>query len=267
MGSIGEGTARIHESAIVSPHATLAATATVGPNVVIGDHVVLGDHCSVGPFTVIEGPSRIGRNNRFYGHCSIGTDPQDLKYAGEETLLEMGDDNVVREFVTINRGTSGGGGLTKLGNRNLLMTGVHVAHDCNIGSDVIFANAATLAGHIDIGDHSTIGAFTGVHQFCRVGAHAFVGGYSVITRDALPFVKTVGARGDARIYGINKIGLERKGFSENRIRALTDAYKILFRKGLTLKQALVELENEIGATEDTEALARFIATSKRGFVR
>jgi UDP-N-acetylglucosamine acyltransferase len=258
---------RIHETAIISPTAELAENVTVGPSAVIGDHVIIGDHCSVGPFTVIEGPSRIGRNNRFYGHCSIGTDPQDLKYAGEETFLEVGDDNVVREFVTVNRGTSGGGGRTKIGSRNLLMTGVHVAHDCSIGNDIIFANAATLAGHIEIGDHSTIGAFTGVHQFCRVGVHAFIGGYSVITRDALPFVKTVGVRSGAKIYGINSIGLERKGFTRERIQALNNAYRVLFRKGLILKEALAAVATEIGRTEDTEELIRFIETSERGFVR
>lgn len=258
---------RIHKTAIVSPAAELAENVTVGPNAVIGDHVSIGDYCMIGPFTVVEGPSRIGRNNRFYGHCSIGTDPQDLKYGGEETELVMGDDNVVREFVTLNRGTSGGGGQTRIGSRNLLMTGVHVAHDCIVGNDIIFANAATLAGHIEIGDHSTIGAFTGIHQFCRVGVHAFIGGYSVITRDALPFVKTVGVRSGAKIYGINRIGLERKGFSKERILALTEVYRTLFRKGLRLKEALAEVAAEMEGTEDTAELIRFVGTSERGFVR
>jgi UDP-N-acetylglucosamine acyltransferase len=264
---MGLTTSKIHPTALVAPGAVLAESVKVGPNAVIGDKVVLGENCSVGPFTVIEGPSRIGRNNRFYGHCSIGTDPQDLKYQGEETFLEIGDDNVVREFVTINRGTVGGGRRTRIGNRNLLMTGVHVAHDCTIGSDIIFANAATLAGHIDIGDHSTIGAFTGVHQFCRVGIHAFIGGYSVITRDALPFVKTVGSRGDAKIYGINRIGLERNGFSEMRIRALEETYRVLFRKKLTLQEALSQVAAELEKTRDIEELVQFIETSNRGFVR
>jgi UDP-N-acetylglucosamine acyltransferase len=258
---------RIHETAIISPDAELAENVRVGPNVVIGDSVKIGEHCSVGPFTVIEGPSKIGRNNRFYGHCSIGTDPQDLKYAGEETWLEMGDENVVREFVTVNRGTSGGGGQTRIGNRNLLMTGVHIAHDCIVGNDIIFANAATLAGHIEIGDHSTIGAFTGVHQFCRIGVHAFIGGYSVITRDALPYVKTVGVRGDAKIYGINRMGLERKGFSKKQIQILDETYRILFRKGLRLREALIQVAEEIERTEEMEELIRFIETSKRGFIR
>jgi UDP-N-acetylglucosamine acyltransferase len=257
----------IHETAIVSPAAELAKTVQVGPGVVVADHVLIGGHTWVGPYTIIEGPTSIGRNNRFYGHCCIGTDPQDLKYAGEETFLEMGNDNDVREFVTINRGTAGGGERTRIGSRNLLMTGVHIAHDCTIGSDIIFANAATLAGHIEIGDHSTIGAFTGVHQFCRVGMYAFIGGYSVITRDALPFVKTVGVRGGAKIYGINSIGLERKGFSVERIKALNSCYRVLFRKGLTLNQALAEVVGGTEGTEDTDELIRFIKTSERGFIR
>ncbi len=258
---------RVHATVILSPLAELGENVTVGPHTVIGDNVIIGDSCWIGPFTVIEGPARVGRNNRFYGHCSIGTDPQDLKYNGEETFLEIGDDNVFREFVTVNRGTSGGGGRTKIGSRNLLMTAAHIAHDCVIGSDIIFANAATLAGHIEIGDHATIGAFTGVHQFCRVGIHAFIGGYSVITRDALPFVKTVGIRGDAKIYGINRIGLERKGFSEERIRALNEVYRVLFRKKLTLKEALAEVAGKLDRTGDTDELIRFVETSERGFIR
>lgn len=258
---------RIHETAIISSSANLPENVTVGPGVVIGEDVTIGENCQIGPYTIIEGPSKIGSNNHFYGHCSIGTDPQDLKYAGEETFLEMGDENVIREFVTVNRGTSGGGGQTSIGSRNLLMTGVHVAHDCVIGSDIIFANAATLAGHIEIGDHATVGAFTGVHQFCRVGIHAFIGGYSVITRDALPFVKTVGVRGDAKIYGINSIGLERKGFNAAQIGALKEVYRVLFRKGLTLKDALDELASGPEGTKDTEELIRFVKSSQRGFVR
>jgi UDP-N-acetylglucosamine acyltransferase len=257
----------IHETAIVSPSADLAGNVSVGPGAVIGDHVSIGEHTWIGPYTIIEGPSKIGESNRFYGHCSIGTDPQDLKYDGEETFLEMGDNNVVREFVTVNRGTAGGGGRTLIGSRNLMMTGVHVAHDCTIGNDIIFANAATLAGHIEVADHSTIGAFTGVHQFCRVGMHAFVGGYSVITRDALPFVKTVGVRSGAKIYGINSVGLERKGFSVERIQALHNLFRVLFRKGLTLKEALRKVAEGGERTEDTDELVRFIQTSERGFVR
>jgi UDP-N-acetylglucosamine acyltransferase len=257
----------IHETAMVSPKAKLGERTRVGPFAVIGDQVKVGADCTIGPFTVIEGPCRIGRRNRFYGHCSIATDPQDLKYGGEPTQLSMGDDNVVREFVTINRGTAGGGGRTDIGDRNLLMTGVHIAHDCKVGSDIIFANAATLAGHIEIGNYSTIGAFTGVHQYCRVGIHAFVGGYSVITRDALPFVKTVGIRSAAKIYGINTLGLTRRGFAKEKLRILSKAYRLLFSKGLRIKEALVRLRNDPQVTEEVLELIRFIETSERGFIR
>jgi UDP-N-acetylglucosamine acyltransferase len=265
MGELNSS--KIHETAMISPTAKIGKEVSVGPNVIIGDRVLIGAGTSIGPFTVIEGPCRIGKNNHFYGHCSIGTDPQDLKYSGEETFLEVGDGNRFREFVTVNRGTSGGGGRTTIGSRNLFMTGVHIAHDCTVGDDIVFANAATLAGHIEIGNHSTIGAFTGVHQFCRVGLHAFVGGYSVITRDALPFVKTVGVRSSAKIYGVNSIGLERKGFDETRLKALDEAYRIIFRKGLRLKTALEQVMEESELTEDVEELIRFIKSSERGFVR
>jgi UDP-N-acetylglucosamine acyltransferase len=258
---------RIHETAIIDPGAELGEGVHVGPHVSIGDGVRIGAGTIVGPFTVIEGPTVIGEGNHFYGQCSIGSDPQDLKYGGERTHLEIGDRNVIREFVTVNRGTSGGGGRTRVGDGNLFMTAVHIAHDCEVGSNVIFANAATLAGHISVGNHSTIGAFTGVHQYCRVGAHAFIGGYSVITRDALPFVKTVGIRGDAKIYGINTIGLERKGFSKNRLDILNQAYRLLFRRKLKLREAVDRVRQEIQITPDVDYLLSFVESSDRGFVR
>ncbi len=239
----------------------------VGPYSIIGDRVIIGENTRIGPHLLIEGPTRIGRNNHFTGHSSIGTPPQDLKYHGEPTELEIGDNNVVREFVTINRGTVGGGGRTTVGSHNLLMTGVHIAHDCHIGSHVIMANAATLAGHVDIGEHSTVGAFVGVHQFCRVGVHAFVGGYSVLTRDALPFIKTVGDRNDAKTYDVNSMGLERKGFSAERIDALKKAYRTLFRKGLRLQDAIERIRREGPLTDDVQTLLQFAESSERGFVR
>ncbi len=239
----------------------------MGPQVVIGDRVEIGEDTYVGPLTVIGGPTRIGRNNRFFGHGSIGSDPQDLKFKGEETWLLLGDGNQVREFVTINRGTGGGERRTRVGDGNLLMTGVHIAHDCRVGSRVILANAATLAGHVHVEDDSTVGAFTGVHQFCRVGRHAFIGGYSVITRDALPFVKTVGIRNDAKTYGVNTIGLERRGFSTERLVALKEAYRVLFRRGMRLVEAIDELRSRGPLQEDVRALVEFIESSERGFVR
>lgn len=257
----------IHETAIVSPRAEVGEGVRIGPYAVIGENVRIGEQTFVGPHCVLEGPAIIGKGNRFLGQSAIGTPPQDLKYRGEESLVVMGDDNVVREFVTVNRGTAGGGGRTTVGNHNLLMTGVHIAHDCHVGTGTIMANAATLAGHVAIGDHATVGAFTGVHQFCRVGAHAFVGGYSVLTRDALPFIKTVGDRNQAKIYGINSVGLERKGFSKERIEALKKAYRWLFQKKLKVREALAKISGEGWLTEDVKILIEFMESSERGFVR
>lgn len=257
---------RIHPSAIVSNQADLAPGVEIGPFCVIGPRVEIGEGTVLGPSVLVEGPVRIGCRNRFYGHAAIGTNPQDLKYQGEETWLTVGDNNQIREFVTLNRGTATGKGLTRIGSHNLLMTGVHVAHDCEVGDRVIMANAATLAGHVLVADDSTVGAFTGVHQFCRVGAHAFIGGYSVITQDALPFMKTVGIRGEAQTYGVNTVGLERKGFSRERLQALKGAYRTLFRRNLLLAEALVEVRNGGDLTSDVELLLTFIETSERGFI-
>lgn len=260
------GETGIHPTAVVSPEADLHPTVSVGPHAVIGERVSIGEGSVIGPGMLIEGPTRIGCNNRFYGKSSIGTDPQDLKFRGEESFLEIGDDNLIREFVTINRGTEGGGSWTRLGSGNLLMTGVHVAHDCLVGSGVILANAATLAGHIKVEDGATVGAFSGVHQFCRVGRHAFIGGYSVLTRDVLPFIKTVGVRNEATTYGVNGIGLERKGFPEEVVEALKRAYRILFHKGLKLKEAVSRVREETNPVEVEELLA-FVESAERGFVR
>lgn len=256
----------IHPTAIVSAAASLGADVEIGPYCVVGDRVTVGEGTRIGPFCQIEGPTTIGRNNHLVGHAAVGTIPQDLKYAGEESFLVLGDDNKIREFVTINRGTSAGLGKTVVGSRNLLMTGVHVAHDCVVGSDSILANAATLAGHVTVQDFVTVGAFSGVHQFCRIGCHAFIGGYSVLTRDVLPFVKTVGVRNDARIYGINSIGLVRCGFSRERVDALKAAYRTLFMKGLRLQEAVAAIrEKEV--SPDVEVLLTFILASDRGVVR
>jgi len=257
----------VHQSAIVSPTATLAPGVEIGPYCVIGDQVCIGEGTRIGPHTVIERNTTIGRGNRISGQSSIGAPPQDLKYKGEETWVEIGDNNTIREFVTINRGTAGGHRKTIVGNDILLMTGVHIAHDCRIGDHVIMANAATLAGHVDVDEYSSVGAFVGVHQFCRIGVHAFIGGYSVLTRDALPFVKTVGDRNEAKTYDINSLGLQRRGFSAERIDALKKAYRILFRKGLLTKDAIEQVRLEKLETEDVAVLIKFIETSERGFVR
>ena len=260
-------TCEIHKTAIVSQGAEIGRGVRIGPYAVIGDDVAIGEDTIIGPHSVIEGPTSIGSKNRILGQSAIGTIPQDLKYQAEETFLSIGDENVIREFVTINRGTAGGGGRTIIGNRNLLMTGVHIAHDCSVGQGAILANSATLGGHVEVGDDSTVGAFTGVHQFCRVGCHAFVGGYSVLTRDALPFVKTVGDRGQAKIYGINSVGLRRKGFSSQRVETLKKAYRWLFQKGLTVKVAIGKIREKKLEAEDVVRLIHFIETTERGFVR
>ncbi|HEV7242140.1 MAG TPA: acyl-ACP--UDP-N-acetylglucosamine O-acyltransferase [Thermoanaerobaculia bacterium] len=256
----------IAETAVISSDATLAPDVSVGPYAVIGSHVTIGAGSVIGPHLRIEGPATIGERNRFFGQASIGTEPQDLKFRGERTELRIGNDNVFREFVTINRGTVGGGGITTIGSNNFFMAYSHVAHDCHIGDGTIFANNATLAGHVEVGDFSTIGAFSAVHQFCRVGDHAFIGGGSICTQDVLPFVKTVGNR-PAKTYGVNTIGLERKGFTKETIEALQRAYRILTRSKLLLQDALDKIEAELGFHAEVRYFAEFARESKRGVIR
>jgi UDP-N-acetylglucosamine acyltransferase len=258
--------AEIDSTAIVSANALLAPDVVVGAYAVIGANVTIGSGCLVGAFTRIEGPTAIGERNQFYGHASIGGPPQDLKYKGEHTELAIGNDNIFREFVTINRGTTGGGGKTTIGNENFFMAYSHVAHDCHIGSHTIFANNATLAGHVEIADYATIGAFSAVHQFCRVGEHAFVGGGSMITQDVMPYAKTVASRNN-RSYGINTIGLERKGFSKETVEALQRAYRILIRSKLRADEALQKIEDELGLFPEARYLVEFVRASKRGIIR
>jgi UDP-N-acetylglucosamine acyltransferase len=258
--------AEIDSTAIVSPNALLAPDVVVGAYAIIGSNVAIGSGSVVGPFTRIEGPAAIGERNQFYGHASIGGPPQDLKYKGEHTELAIGNDNVFREFVTINRGTTGGGGKTTIGNENFFMAYSHVAHDCHVGSHTIFANNATLAGHVEIADYATIGAFSAVHQFCRVGEHAFVGGGSMITQDVMPYAKTVASR-DNRSYGINTIGLERKGLSKETVQALQRAYRILIRSKLGVDEALQKIEDELGLFPEARYLVEFVRESKRGIIR
>src|SRR5436309_5260725 len=257
---------RIHPTAIVSEEATLAADVEVGAFALIGAGVSVGAGTVVGPFTRIEGPTAVGERNQFYGHASIGSPPQDLKFHGERTELKIGDDNVFREFVTINRGTTGGGGLTTVGSHNFFMAYSHVAHDCHVGSHTVFANCATLAGHVEVGDFATIGAFSAVHQFCRVGEHAFVGGGTMCTQDVLPYAKTVSPRGN-QSFGINTIGLERKGLSKESIDGLQRAYRILIRSHLKLDEALQKIESELGSVREARYLVDFVRASKRGFIR
>ncbi|HEX2061023.1 MAG TPA: acyl-ACP--UDP-N-acetylglucosamine O-acyltransferase [Thermoanaerobaculia bacterium] len=256
----------IDPTAVISSDAVLAHDVTVGPYAVVGPHVTVGAGTVIGPHVRIEGPTQIGERNQFIGQASIGTAPQDLKYKGEKTELRIGNDNVFREFVTVNRGTTGGGGVTRIGSNNFFMAYAHVAHDCHIGDGTIFANNATLAGHVDVGDFSTIGAFSAVHQFCRVGDHAFIGGGSICTQDVLPFVKTVGNR-PAKTYGVNTIGLERKGFQKQTIEALQRAYRLLTRSKLPLQEALDRIEAELGFHSEVRYFAEFVRESKRGVIR
>ena len=256
----------IAETAVIHPDASIAADVEIGPYAVIGAHVTIGAGSFIGPHVRIDGPATIGERNRFIGQASIGTDPQDLKFRGERTELRIGNDNVFREFVTINRGTIGGGAITTIGSGNFFMAYAHVAHDCHVGEQTIFANNATLAGHVEVGDFATIGAFSAVHQFCRVGDHAFIGGGSICTQDVLPFVKTVGNR-PAKTYGVNTIGLERKGFPKETIEALQRAYRLLTRSKLPLQEALERMETELGFVSEVRYFAEFIRSAKRGVIR
>ena len=256
----------IAESAIVSRDAILAPDVVVGPYAVIGPHVTIGAGTVIGPHVRIEGPTTIGERNRFVGQASIGSDPQDLKFGGERTELKIGNDNTFREFITINRGTVGGGGVTTIGSGNFFMAYAHIAHDCHVGSNTIFANNATLAGHVEVGDYSTVGAFSAVHQFCRVGDHAFIGGGSICTQDVLPFVKTVGNR-PAKTYGVNTIGLERKGFQKETIEALQRAYRLLTRSKLRREEALAKIEETLSFHAEVRYFVEFIRSSQRGIIR
>ncbi|MCU0232535.1 MAG: acyl-ACP--UDP-N-acetylglucosamine O-acyltransferase [Thermoanaerobaculales bacterium] len=256
---------RIHPTAVVDPAARLGDGVTVGAYTVIEAGVAIGADCEIGPFCRFASGASVGDRNRFESHCSIGAPPQDLKFAGEATRLEIGNDNWVREFVTLHRGTPGGGGLTRIGDKNLFMAYAHVAHDCRVGSHTIFANSGTLAGHVEVGDFATIGALSAVHQFTRVGQHAFLGGFTGANKDCLPFMSTVGNR-PAKCYGPNVIGLERKGFSEDRRAALKQAWRLLHNPRLNTTQALAAIREELGGQPDVASLLDFIAGSKRGVI-
>jgi UDP-N-acetylglucosamine acyltransferase len=256
---------RIHPTAVVDAGAELADGVEVGPHAVIGPRVTIGEGTRVGAAACIEGPTAIGRENQIFPHAAIGMAPQDVKFAGELTRVEIGDRNQLREFTTVHRGTAKGGGVTRVGSGGLFMVYSHVAHDCVVGDRVIFANAATLAGHVEVGDDATVGAFSAVHQFCRVGRHAYIGGFSVITQDALPFVKTVGHK--PACYGLNRIGLERKGFAAETVRRLEAALRLLTRSGLNTGQALAALRSEHAGDPEVDYLIEFVAGSQRGVIK
>lgn len=254
----------IHPSAIVDPAAELAADVEIGPYAVVGPRVTLGAGTRVGAGAQIHGPSSFGEENQIFPHACVGFDPQDLKFEGGDTRLEVGDRNRFREFCTIHRGTEAGGGLTSIADDNLFMAYTHVAHDCHVGSRTVFSNAATLAGHVVVDDDSTIGAFSAVHQYCRVGRHAYIGGYSVITRDALPWVKTVGIK--PACYGVNTIGLERKGVDGATIETVSAAMRLLLRSKLNTTQAIERMREEIGDSEVVSYLIDFLQSSDRGVI-
>jgi len=251
--------------AVVDPKARVPASCTVGPGCVIGPEVELGEACVLDAHVVIQGPSRIGARNHFFPFNSVGLGPQDISYNGEPTRLEMGDDNIIREFCTLHRGTVKGGGLTRIGSHNLLMAYCHVAHDCIVGSHVIMANCATLGGHVEVGDHASVGAFSPVHQFVRVGAYAYLGGGTITTQDVLPFSITSEKR-ENHAYGPNKIGLKRQGFSPERIAALEQAFRLLLNAGLNTTQAVERIRAE-ALTPDTQVLVEFIEQSHRGVIK
>jgi UDP-N-acetylglucosamine acyltransferase len=256
----------IHPTAIIDPRAKVHPSCKIGPYCVIGAEVELGEGCHLVSHVAIEGPSKIGSDNGFFSFCSIGMAPQDISYAGEPTRLEIGDHNEIREFVTINRGTAKGGAVTRVGNYTLVMAYAHVAHDCQIGDRVILANAATLGGHVTVEDWAVVGALCPVHQFVRIGTHSYIGGGTTITRDVLPFSKTAAAR-DTHAYGLNALGLERRGFSKERIRRIHHAYKVLLSSKLNTTQALEKLKAEPDRGEDVEMLIRFIEVSERGVIK
>ena len=255
----------IHPSAIVHPGARLAPDVSVGPYSIIGDLVEVGRGTTIGPHVIIEGPARIGAENRFFQFSSIGAAPQDKKHGNEPTLLEIGDRNVIREFCTLNRGTAQDAGITRVGNDNWIMAYVHVAHDCQVGNNTIFANNAQLAGHVHVGDHAILGGFTVVHQFVRIGAHSITAMGTILLQDLPPYVTAAG--NTAKPHGINTEGLKRRGYSAEAIAAVKRAYKALYKSGLTLEEAKLELARQAQQHPEVRPFVDFIAQAKRGLIR
>jgi UDP-N-acetylglucosamine acyltransferase len=254
----------IHPSAVIATGAVVPESCTVGPFCTVGPEVVLGEDCNLISHVVLDGRTRIGAKNTIYPFTSIGVAPQDLKYAGEPTETVIGDNNTIRESITISRGTAKGGGITRVGSHNLLMAYVHIGHDSQVGSHCILANAATLAGHVIVEDHASIGAFSPVHQFCTIGQYAFIGGGTIVTQDVLPFSLT-SSRRENKAFGINKVGLSRRGFSPERLAALQKAFRFLLASKLNTSQA-VEKIREL-KTADAALLAEFIERSQRGVIK
>jgi UDP-N-acetylglucosamine acyltransferase len=255
----------VHPTAVVHPGATIDPSAEIGPYCIVGDEVHIGAGTRLMAHLYIEGPTWIGEGNEFYPFSSIGVASQDLKYQGERAETRIGNRNRIREFVTIHRGTRGGGALTSIADGALIMAYTHVAHDCHVGPNAILANGVTLGGHVVIGEHAVIGAFSGVHQFCRVGAHAIIAGYSVITRDVLPYSMT-GVDREAKLFSENKVGLERRGFPSETIQKLHKAFRLLKSRRLNTAQALEKIEAEIEPCPELAELVRFIQSTERGVI-
>jgi UDP-N-acetylglucosamine acyltransferase len=256
----------IHSTVLIDPGARIGENVTIGPYSIVGPEVIIGDDTWIGPNVVIKGPTIIGKSNRIFQFSSIGDDPQDKKYSNDSnSVLEIGNNNVIREFCTINRGTNIGGGKTVIGNENWIMAYVHIAHDCNVGSHTVFANNTSLAGHVIVDDYAIFGGFSGVHQFCRIGKYCFTAISSIVVRDVPPFLMVAG--NTAKPNGLNREGLKRHGFSNETINLLRKAYKIVYRQGLTLKLALTELGNLGQESEEVRYFSDFISKSTRGIVR
>ena len=256
----------IHPQAIVSPQAKLGADVRIGAYAVVGADVELGDGCDVHEHAVVRGPSKFGSSNIFHSFSLIGGDPQDYTFRGEQVQLEAGSENIFREYVTISRGTTKGGGITRIGDKNFFLAYSHIGHDCQIGSDTLFVNGATLAGHVTVQDFVTVGAFSPVHQFCRLGRYAYIGASTVITQDVPPFSLIVTER-ETRCFGANTIGLERKGFSAERIKALQKAFRLLTRSKKNTSQALEEMRATIKGSDDVKELVAFVEKAERGIVK
>ena len=256
----------IHPTAVIDSRAKVPNSCTIGPYCVIGPEVELGENCRLISHVAIEGPTKIGAENAFFPFCAIGMAPQDCSYRGEPTRLEIGDHNEIREYVTINRGTVKGGGLTKVGSHLLIMAYTHIGHDCVIEDHAMLVNGATLGGHVTVEEWAVVGALCPVHQFVRIGAHSYIGGGTTITQNVLPYSMTSATR-DTHAYGMNKVGLERRGFSKERIAKIHHAYKILLASKMNTSQALEKLKAEPDRGEDVEMLIRFIEESERGIIK
>lgn len=254
---------RIHSTAIIEAGAKIDASVEIGPYAVIGPHVEIGEDTAIGAHAVITGHTKIGKRNRIFQFVSLGEQPQDKKYAGEPTRLEIGDDNTIREFCTFNTGTAQDLGVTRVGNGNWVMAYVHIAHDCVVGNQTILANNATLGGHVEIGDYAILGGLTAVHQFCKIGAHVITGGGTIVFKDIPPFVMASGA--PAQPHGLNSEGLKRRGFSAETLATLKRAYKTLYRESLTLQEALARLDEE--TAPEVALLASFLRQAERGIIR